>query len=593
MGNNDHDKFLAKVYGDYAKDIIIPNMRQRYELYQKMKINQELAITAYALALKDVIYFFKMFLWTHEPRPLYLKWYGLKNATIPFIPYPIQEEIILELVAAIRSGKDILLDKTREQGATWLVIGVILWFWLQRESGNDFLLGSRKFDNVDKKGSVDTLFEKFRYMLYYLPSIFLPDGFDANKHDNVGNIRNPFTGSFIAGEANNENFSTSGRYRAIFADEFAKWEETDEKAFTSMGSAALCRIIVSTPFGMGRKFSKLRFSDSIKVAQLHWSDHPLHGAGQYEVEQHPYLPEKKNVKVSPWYLKECERRKNNPEADIGQELDMDHLTAGQPYFKMQAYYINQRYIELESNPVVTKNYEFIRKDTDEIELYETSTGRFFVRKEPIAGWEYRYCIASDVAQGLEHGDNSTITVYDRVKLEDVMWFAGKVDTHVHSLLLEYFGHWYEDAFIIVESNNHGHHVLQKLKYTYENLFHDQDFSQVVDIDRKSLGFRTSGTNKKPIVCGLVRESLDDKCEGVYDKMFYSECQTFITNPKTGNPEASSGNFDDRVITQGLKWIIHRWLPPPKETITTVDPFKDKIPFGVKIREEGDIRSIWN
>jgi len=590
MGNNDHDKFLAKVYGDYANDVIIPNMRQRYELYQKMKINQELAITAYALALKDVIYFFKMFLWTHEPRPLYLEWYGLKNATIPFIPYPIQEEIILELVAAIRSGKDILLDKTREQGATWLVIGVILWFWLQRESGNDFLLGSRKFDNVDKKGSVDTLFEKFRYMLYYLPSVFLPDGFDANKHDNVGNIRNPFTGSFIAGEANNENFSTSGRYRAIFADEFAKWEETDEKAFTSMGSAALCRIIVSTPFGMGRKFSKLRFDGSIRVLTLNWTDHPLHGAGQYEVEQHPYLPEKKNVKVSPWYLKECERRKGNPEADIGQELDMDHLSSGTPYFRGQMLIIQERYKALKGKEI-GKHYEFVRTSDDEIDIFEHSTGRIVIAEEPVLGWECRYQISVDVAEGLEHGDNSVFYVYDRVTGKDVCWFVGKVDTFVFSLLLAYFGNKYDQAWIAVERNNQGAAVIQGLKFVYSNLYHKEDFGRVVDVETQQLGFHTN-MKTKPIICGKLQRAIVDDCEGVLDKEFYQECQTFMYD-KNGKLGAEAGSWDDRVMAQAIKWQLHEWLPAPVETITTVDPFKDKIPFGVKIREEGDIRSIWN
>lgn len=586
----DHDKFLAKTYRSYASDVIIPNMRQRVELYTKMKINPQLAMTAYALALKDPVYFFKMFLWTHEPRPLYLKWYGLRFARIPFIPYPVQEKVILELVDSIRSGKDILIDKSREQGATWLILGVVLWFWLQRESGNDFLLGSRKFDNVDKKGSVDTLFEKFRYMLYILPEIFIPEGFDANKHDNVGSIRNPFTSSFISGEANNENFSTSGRYRAIVADEFSKWEETDEKAFTSMGSASLCRVIISTPFGMGRCFSKLRFGDSIRILQLHWSDHPLHGAGAYEVEQHPYLPDKKNVKVSPWYLKECERRKNNPEADIGQELDMDHLTSGTPYFRSQMYLIQERYKKLEGKEV-GKHYEFVRTADDQIDIFEQSTGRICIVEEPVDGWENRYQISVDVAEGLEHGDNSVFYVFDRVTGEDVAWFVGKIDTFVFSVLLSFIGNKYYQAYIAVERNNQGAAVIQGLKFIYPNLYHKEEFGRIVDVETQQLGFHTN-MKTKPIICGKLQQAIADGCEGVSDKHFYQECQKFMYD-KHGRLQAEAGSHDDRVIAQAIKWQLHEWLPAPVETKTIIDPFAGKTPFGIKVKQTGDIRSIWN
>lgn len=587
------DNELHEAYWNYATEVIIPNMRERIVMYDGLRRSPQLVAVQRELCRRDIIHFFRYYAWTHEPRPLYLKWYGLPEANIPFILYPKQEELVREICSAIDSGQDLLIDKTRAVGASWMMTTIFLWYWMKRESGNNFLIGSRKFDSVDRKGAEDTLFEKLRYNLYRI-SFFWPEGFNPDKHDHVGFIQNPANGNYCRGEANNPNFATSGRYKAIFADEFAKWEESDEAAWTSMGSSSLCRIAISTPYGMGKKFSKLRFSDSIRTLEFHWTDHPLYGYKKYQIEQHPYLPDKKNVWVSPWYLMECERRKNNPEADIGQELDMDHLSSGLPYFRNQLPYIQRRYKELEAirDREGWKRYEFQRTSENTIDLYPTASGRLVVREEPVHGWRYRYGISCDVAEGLEHGDNTVFYVFDRVTLEDVAWFIGKVDTHVLALLLSYVGFWFNEAFIAVERNNQGGHVLQELKKIYTNLMHKQDFTRVVDLDRAELGWHTN-VSTKPIMCGLLRQAMAEEVEGCHDLGFFGECVAFVTHPKTGKLGAEAGNHDDRVIAQAIKLKLHEWLPAPQKITHTVDPHAGKIPFGIEIVKEHDIRNIWN
>lgn len=587
-------KLLQKAYHDYGQEVIFPNLRERAEMLDNMDADPVLAAMYAAKALKDIEFFFDYFLWTHDPRPQTLKWYGLKNATVPFILYPKQREIVKRICGAIDGARDILLDKSRDQGASWMLFGgIFLWYWLQGESGNDFLFGSRKFESVDKKGSGDTLFEKFRYNLYRLPSVFLPSKFDASKHDNVGFIVNPDTGNFVKGEANNANFGTGGRYKASGMDEYAKWEDTDKKAWTSMGSATQCRIPVSTPFGMGRWFSKLRFGGKIDVLQLHWSDNPLHGFMKRKVEQHPYLAHKKNVFVSPWYLRECERRSENSQADIGQELDMDHLTSGLPYFSQQMYMITDKVKELEESTFEYRKYDFNRIDKNELELEETSLGRLLILEDVESGWEYRYIISADVAEGLEHGDNSTLVIYDRVKGQDIGWFAGQVDTHVFALLLEHLGFLYDEAYIAVETNNHGHHVNQVLKQSYENLYHRQDFTRVVDMDRLQIGWLTT-VQTKPLMCGKLRQAIDDGSEVTKNIDFWRECATFMRDGKTGKLGAEEGSKDDRVIAQAIKWMLHEWLPAPKKVEKVEDVKYGNPRFGgVDVgRKDGDIRQIW-
>jgi len=523
-----------------------------------MDKDKEFAFAEKLYALRNIERFFKYHAWTHDPRPGILALYGKKDPTLPFLLFPKQLELVHQLVENIKTGKDVLIEKSRDLGVSWIVITVFLWFWLQPEPGNDFLLGSRKFEYVDKKGAQDTLFQKFRYNLYYLHREFLPKGWDQNVNDNIGLITNPETGSYIRGEANNANFGTSGRYKAALLDEFAKWEETDSQAWTSVGDSSPCRIAVSTPWGMGRKFAQLRYSGAIDVLTFHWKEHPLKSAGLF-YGQHPVIPEKKNVPLSDWYLKECERRKDNARENIGQELDIDYLSSGTPYFNNEI--LQRRYIELKNNEY--KRYSF-EVTGEKIRLIENSAGSIVIA-EPMPNRDlfvdYRYQITADVAQGLEKGDYSVFYVYDRVKKRDVAWYRGHCDTDIFALLLYHFSKKYKDAWIQVENNNNGHAVIQKLKTLTNRIGYEQDYAEWIDIENAKLGWNTN-VQTRPVMLATLREAIRTGVDGIQEAEFFTEAMTFITN-KNGKAEADTGCYDDRVIAQAIKFMFHQWLPAPK------------------------------
>lgn len=581
---------------------IVANVMKRLELYNMMKRSDEFAELEKYLCNIDyipdfknnhgeyeptgIIRFFEYHLWTHEPRGHILKAYHpkIKSPELPFILFDFQKKAVLKLCDALDKGYDVLVEKSRDMGVSWLAISVFFYYWWRNEKGNDFLLGSRKFEYVDKKGATDTLFEKFRYNLYRLQQSMFPEGFEANKNDNVGLITNPSNGNYVRGEANNANFATSGRYKGILVDEYAKWEETDEAAWTSMGDSSPCRIAVSTPWGIGRKFAKLRFSGDIEVLSFHWSEHPIKGAGKHR-GQHPVFKDKHDVWLSEWYLNEVKRRKGNAQADIGQELDIDYLSSGTPYFNNEL--MQKKFLE---SKVEGKGYEFERVG-DTIELIENQFGNIRVVEEPVSAWKYRYLISADVAEGLAKGDYSVMYVFDRVTGLDVAWYVGHVDTTTFALILSYFGFWYNDAYIGVENNNHGLAVIQKLKEIYVNLFHEIEFGKVVDIEKIRLGWNTNNKSR-PVMFGELREALNQGVDGILDAQFFQEAMTFVLNER-GKPEADEGCYDDRIAAQAIKWQVHKWLPSPFES----KELKEEI-YGVerwggsqKVNKK-DVRSIW-
>ena len=158
---------------------------------------------------------------------------------------------------------------------------------------------------------------------------------------------------------------------------------------------------------------------------------------------------------------------DDPDTNIDQELNRAHLSSGHPYF--DNYLINNLYKELENNPPELKRYEFMLQANDEreyIEIFPSPKGRLWIYKEPVEGWENRYLISADVAEGKDHGDNSVCYVYDREEGVDVAGYCGKCDERVFALLLAFLGEMYCDAYIGPENNSAGSAVIHKLKEVY-------------------------------------------------------------------------------------------------------------------------------
>lgn len=224
---------------------------------------------------RDILFWFKHFCWTFDPR--------LAQPHQPFVLYPYQEETVKTLAACIESGEDLLIEKSRDMGVSWLILLVYQYYWLFRKGAN-FHLGSRKQEAVDRKGDISTLFEKLRYNLDWLPDWMKPDGWQSGAHDNLLRLINPENGNVITGESSNENFARGGRYKSVFFDEFPFWPG-QEAAYASAGQSTPCRVVVGTPYGKNNRFADLRFGGQVKTLSIHWTLHPCKDTAWYEAQK--------------------------------------------------------------------------------------------------------------------------------------------------------------------------------------------------------------------------------------------------------------------------------------------------------------------
>lgn len=256
----------------------------------------------------DFFFWIEFFCHSYDPRP------NAVQTVFPFVPYDYQVEDAKQIINYIDNGEDVLIEKSRDMGFTWLVCFIFQWYW-QFKDGSNFLIGSKKLDNVDKQGDPSCIFEKIRFNIKKQPQFLLPAGFDAGKHLNFCRCVNPYNNNAIIGESCNSDFGRSGRYKAALFDEFAFWEQAN-LAWGSCSQSTLCRIALSTPFGKTNKFADLRFHSPIKKITRHWTSHPRKVKNLVQLEDGKFS--------SDWYE---EQKQKMTSVEIARELDIDYLTS--------------------------------------------------------------------------------------------------------------------------------------------------------------------------------------------------------------------------------------------------------------------------
>lgn len=234
-----------------------------------------------------------------------------KESKVPLLLFPRQIELFDWLMERWNASKSRplsqqeqgLIEKSREMGASWVVLAFALCIWLF-EKKTQIAVGSRKEIYVDKLGDMDSLLEKFRFMVMELPEELRPIGYVPGKHDKLMLIENPETGSRLKGEAGAQ-IGRGGRTSLYIVDEAAFLEDPDSVE-SALSQNAKCRIDLSTPNGVGGPFYTKRFGGKIPVFTLKWTDDPR--------------------KDDAWYAEICATK--DPKV-VAQEIDLDYEASGE------------------------------------------------------------------------------------------------------------------------------------------------------------------------------------------------------------------------------------------------------------------------
>lgn len=247
----------------------------------------------------DPIEFIETFGWVIIPE------FG--NLVKPFFLFPYQKKIITKIWEAELSGLDveILIDKPRGMGLTWLIVWYQVWRWCFTPNWGGFNL-SRSEAEVDD-GTMDagsSIFGKYRWAIDHLPAFLIPEGFvpkgkKGTATDSMLRITNPQIGSSLIGSSTNQSAGRSRRYALTFIDECFSIEHF-QSVYRSLQSVSRVKIFVSTVKAM--RVAK-EFRDMVQAAgnyiTLSWKDHPFK-------DQEWYDEQVKKAEFDPDVMKEIE-----------------------------------------------------------------------------------------------------------------------------------------------------------------------------------------------------------------------------------------------------------------------------------------------
>ena len=565
--------------------IVIPktlkgNLEWRRRILEETKFNEDLQAQLRAACARSPWLWINLFVWTFRQKKVVngeeVPCTG-HEAHHPFVTWLVQDEFIGELCDAIDGGHDVLINKSRDMGASWLCLTVLHWYWQFRPSCT-FLELSRKEEYVDKRGSMDSLFEKHRYILKWQPTWIRPRRID-DKYMHLGNLDN---GSAIEGESTNGDAGRGGRKTGILLDEFAAVQNGEEVDRATADTTA-SRIYNSTPGGPGTQFSKIFFEKRARILILPWWRHPEKSVGAHQV-----LDEQGRPKwTSPWYESESLRRSKKA---MAQEVDMDHGQAGDVFF--DANEIERHRAAHQKEPILLADLKpaddygeerkagIIRKaDHHSVVLLrdgQRPAWRFWIPlidNRPPQSLSYVFGI--DISNG-SGGSNSVITVAaDEINQIVAKFWSPFVSPEELAEIACFAGIWFGGnhgpAFMCWENNGPGGIFGRKvIKLGYSHIYF-QRVDQTKAQEKTSRYGWHSNQKRKEVLLGMYREalardriinpckeSLDEALDYVYD-------ESGLLIPGKLKEESGGGRalHGDHVIADALVELARAELPKTK------------------------------
>lgn len=331
----------------------IENMRWRIEMRERALVDPEYRSAVWQAAMEDVLFWFNALCWCFEPR-----------ATVkikPFVTWPHQDPVILAMDKAIDDSErteepiDVLVDKSRGQGATWIYLLVFLRRWLRDPMFSAGLV-TRTENLVDSAHDADALMWKVAWELERLPPWMLPKDFSLAKHRNLSNhtIINPDNDALIAGYAATGDVARGGRKTVFGIDELGSQDfisgGKDYAVMDATFPVSNCRFLVST-FGadIGAFFDAATQENNAVKCVMRWRDNPTQNKLLYRVVNGKPIAareedqkgvdtywrrtgrelcsrlERRGFQIegkdrSPWYDRQCARPGSTPRS-IAKELD--------------------------------------------------------------------------------------------------------------------------------------------------------------------------------------------------------------------------------------------------------------------------------
>lgn len=524
------------------------NLEFRLWLSERALASPEVRRDLWVKCSRDLLFAVNTMFWTFDPRLVK----GGGDPVVPFITWEYQDEALLAIQSAIEEQRPLLIEKSRDMGATWMVLGVYTHQWLFRTM-RQFLLASRTEDLVDARGDPDSMFWKVDFLVSMLPKWMQPAFERTSLH-----LKNTQNGSTIDGSSTNENLGRGGRRTSVMYDEFAAVQQATD-VHSASASLTECPVYVSTHKGVGTKFHELAQSQMPKI-RLHWTGHPRKSLGLYYDQD--------GKPRSPWYdslgpVYGLTQWQIAGEVDINPEGSDYNLFDERDLKKLE---------EEHAKPPVTGELEIDLDKAAPLRWSENPNGKMslwgplVMGKDPPADREY--VVGVDIAGGTG-ASNSVIFVGDCLTGEQVFEYATNTTLpHTLARISVAICQWFRcddgrGAFLIWESSGPTGGVFgqEVIALGYRNVYYRQSEDDLSASISTKYGYATTGSTKEKGLGNLMQGMISGRLK-VRSKSIYTEWRGYtFKNGKveysgsrqTGNEADKGTSHGDRVIAAMVAW----------------------------------------
>ena len=430
-----------------------------------------------------------------------------QKGPIPFRTYDFQDQVLKDM----KDFRFNVVLKARQLGLSTIVAGYIAWLMLFHRDKNVLILATKLL-------SASNLVKKVKYIIKSLPEwLMIADV----KIDN----RNSFeltNGSQIKASATSGDAGRSEALSLLVLDEAAFIEKMNDLwtgVYPTLATGGRC-IAISTPNGVGNWFHQTYVNsesgeNEFHPIKLHWSVHPNRDQN--------------------WFEKET---KNMSKREIAQEYECSFNASGETV-------------------IAAEDLEFLRNNTKEPKHRTGIDRNYWIWKE--FNSDHSYVLVADVARG-DGKDNSVFHMLNLDTNEVVAEYQGKITTEDFSNLIMSAGKEYGNCMVIIENNNLGFSVSEKIIAAgYPNIYFSTKGSAEY-VDQVSAegttntvpGFTTSHKTR-PLIIAKLEEFIRNKSIKINSLRTVNELDTFIWS--YGRGQAMQGYNDDLVMSLAIAcWI---------------------------------------
>jgi len=446
---------------------------------------------------KDPSYFLKTYARISHPM------HGL----ILFDTYDFQDELLTNF----NDYRFNVILKARQLGISTITAGYIVWMMLFHRD-KAILVMATKF------ATAGNLVKKVKSIMKNLPDWLRIATIDIDNRTSF-ELSN---GSSIKAASTSGDAGRSEALSLLVLDEAAHIENLEELwtgLYPTLSTGGRC-IALSTPNGVGNWFHKTCIeaeagTNNFNMTTLPWDVHP-------ERDQE-------------WYQKET---RNMSKRQIAQELQCNFNTSGETVIDPEC---------------MEWLFAMIKEPK-----YRTGFDRnFWIWEDYDPSCTYLQVV--DVARG-DGADFSTFHILKLETLEVIGEYQGKVAPDLFANMLNQVGREFGNAMMVVENNNIGYTVLDKLiEYGYPNLYysikstHEYIEQHQAEASTSAVAGFSTTMKTRPLIIAKLEEFIRNKLIKLYSSRTVNEMKTFIW--RNGKPQAMKSYNDDLIMALAIAcWV---------------------------------------